>query len=646
MIETNLLIITSFIGFFLSLTSLLQTLSTRFQFPYTILLLISGFVLKSITTAIGYNIPITISTEFIYYIILPLLLFESAYNVNFHQFRRQFKTITFLATFGVMISIFIISVSLPVLIGLPLPVALLFGALISATDPIAVLALFKSLGAPKRLQLLADGESMFNDATAVILFRLIASFVIADQTVDSVTIITGIGSFVYVFIGSIIFGGLFGYIISKFIQQIQNDRFVETTLTITLAISSFIVAEHAFGLSGVIATVASGIILGNLGKTKISGGVAKFMRELWEYVSFICISLVFFFAAITIDLNLLLQNPIKSLTIILVVLLARAISIYLSFYITNNSKIFNTEPNTPLQWQHILNWGGLRGVIPLVLVYSLPDAFEYKQYLLIATLGTLLFSLFVNGLTIKWLLVKLKLHIPKKEDQILKEESQLFTIEQHKQNLKTLKPSLIQNTALKQIRQEIQDQQTQHKKQLLKLATVKELTSSLKHQALTIERQSLDYLYNHNVLTEHSYFKIDNQLNELEDALKYPTLFDKNKLTQIYNRQNENQPLNTSKALNWVQRIIGETKIKQIKYRINELKVKTTTYDNVLDYLDHVKKYIKDKPSALKAIKQVKQEYQTYYKNTTKQLSQLENQFPEIVEEYQKKLIKALIIKE
>src|SRR5690606_14246376 len=137
----------------------------------------------------------------------------------------------------------------------------------------------------------------------------------------------------------------------------------------------------------------------------ISGGLIRFMGELWEYVSFLSISIVFFFSAISIDLYLLLQNPIKLITIIVIVAIARAISIYTTFYITNHIKFFKTEPNTPMSWQHVLNWGGLRGVIPLVLVYSLPDGFRFKQYLLIATLGTLLFSLFINGTTIKWLMI-------------------------------------------------------------------------------------------------------------------------------------------------------------------------------------------------------------------------------------------------
>lgn len=298
-----------FFGVFLAVTAILQPLSRLLQFPYTVALLIVGFGMQMALELLGMHPPLELSEDVIYYILLPLLLYESAFHINVHQFQLQFRTITFMATFGLLLAAGTVAFLLAQLLGMAWWDALLFGALISATDPIAVLAIFKELGAPKRLGLLAEGESMFNDATAVILFRVVAGFAVAENAFRTFDVVYSLAEFSYVFIGSLVFGVISALITARFIAAIENDRLVKTTLTIALALIVFVFSEHAFGLSGVIATVAAGITMGNVGRPKISGSVVQFMQELWEYIGFIGVSLVFFFAAFKLDLTSMFTEP-------------------------------------------------------------------------------------------------------------------------------------------------------------------------------------------------------------------------------------------------------------------------------------------------------------------------------------------------
>jgi CPA1 family monovalent cation:H+ antiporter len=378
--EEELIYIILFISAFLIITGFIQRLTAKWSFlPYTVALLLAGVIGQYFVKLTHIPVEFELSSSVIYYVLLPLLLFESAFHINFHQFKLQFKTITFFATFGLLISVFVIGYVLAFAVGYPLPMAILFGAIISATDPIAVISMFKTLGAPKRLSLVADGESMLNDATGVIAFKVVSAFVLAGSALQSSTLLESTWSFIYVFVGSLIFGAIVGYFFSKLIEKIENDRVIETTMTVACALGSFVAAEHFFHFSGVISCVMAGIVVGNLGKTKFSPGVREFVEEFWSYFAFLSVSLVFFFATFNLDFLIFSKNPIIIIWAIVAVLVGRAISIYGSALITNNTPFFKDEPNIPMSWQHILNWGGLRGVIPLVLAYSLPEDFKYRS---------------------------------------------------------------------------------------------------------------------------------------------------------------------------------------------------------------------------------------------------------------------------
>lgn len=640
-----------FTSFFLFTTSLLHTLTRRFTLvPYTSALLLVGLIAQLLLKYLRIDVHLSLTPNTIFYVLLPLLLFESAMKINFHQFKLQFKTITFMATFGLMTSMLVVAFGLTYLLGLDFATALLFGAIISATDPIAVLALFKSLGAPQRLGLLAEGESMFNDATAVIAFRTLSVFALTGASFAATDILGSLGSFLAIFTGSIAFGAIIGYLVSAIIARIDNDRIVETTLTIALALTSFAFAEHFFHLSGVIAAVSAGITLGNLGRTKISGSVVEFMSEFWEYIGFLSISLVFFFATFNLDTTIFTQDLVRSLIVIVVVLAARALSTYLSFFFSNTLKFFDNEPNVPLSWQHIINWGGMRGVIPLVLVYALPDDFAYKQDFLSFTLAAFMFTLFVNGISIRWLMTALKIHLPKKEEAISNEEKQILSLEGIKQQLKNLPSAEFDQPIVDAFRKTLERQEQIHKTNLLELTTPEELENSLRLQTLTIEQDTAEHLFREGHINENVYFDLESELDLQRDALEHPEVrqgraikkggrLDTN--ASFRKRLKHLSQITTNHPL--LGKFLSSSQEETVYNRMMLLRTRILGSAQAIKHLETIKRTSHTSSEDKNAIDRVIADHHRYTKKNQKKLDQLKKEYPYISKEYQHKLLETLL---
>ncbi|CAN5193412.1 Na+/H+ antiporter [soil metagenome] len=648
--EHGLIEMILFISGFLIFTGLLQKFTSKISFlPYTVALLLAGIIGQFLVAGLHLDLELKLSTDIIYYILLPLLLFESAFHINFHQFRLQFKTITFIATFGLLVSIFAIGYFLAFAIGYPLPIAILFGAIISATDPIAVISLFKTLGAPKRLGLVADGESMLNDATGVIAFKVVSSFVIASTVFQSHDLLNSAGTFTYVFVGSIIFGAIVGYLFSKVIERISNDRIIETTMTVAAALGSFVAAEHFFQLSGVIATVITGIVVGNLGKTKFSPGVREFVEEFWSYFAFLSVSLVFFFATFNLDFSIFSYHPQNIAFAILAVLIGRAISVYGSVFITNYTPFFKDEPNIPMSWQHILNWGGLRGVIPLVLVYSLPENFAYRNDMLSFTMGAFLFTLLINGLTIRSLLLWLGVHLPKKEEEVLAEELSIFELEEAKASLARLKDKEFDPDMLLDLKKELNALEEVHKKHLLKIATPADFEKSLRLQSLHIERRALDDLYHQGYVSENIYFDFDSELDLQQDALEYPEVYSGGAIKEGGTidahagfRKRIARLRNLAAQFPILKSVFKSSREQLIQDRLGLLKARIITSEMVIDYLVKMESYLKSIDQTA-FIKSLIQEHKSLIQDNNDSLTKLTKENINLIQAYQRKLAYNLI---
>ena len=217
--------------------------------------------------------------------------------MDLDELRHNLLPIVTLAVPGVLITTFIIGGITALGIGLPLGVAMVFGALLSATDPVSVVAFFRQLGAPRQLASIVEGESLFNDGTAVVVFRIALAIAISGQF----NLVGSLTNFLWLVAGGLAVGGLLGWLVSKLIARV-DDYLIETTLTTILAYGAYLVAERLH-VSGVLAVVAAGLINGNIGPAGMSPTTRIVIFNFWEYVAFVANSLVFLLIGLDIDLN-------------------------------------------------------------------------------------------------------------------------------------------------------------------------------------------------------------------------------------------------------------------------------------------------------------------------------------------------------
>jgi len=254
----------------------------RFQFPYTVALVLAGLALS-----FRSGLEIELTSELILFLLLPPLVFEAAFHLNLRQLRDNLATIGLLAIPGVILNMLVVGGILSYGAGLSLAVAMVFGALIAATDPVSVIAIFRRLGAPKRLEVLLEAESLFNDGTAVVIFGLALEVLQLGKFNFSEALV----EFVRTAGGGLIVGIVLGWLVSWLIGRI-DDHLIETTLTTVLAFGSYLVAEQ-FHFSGVLAVVAAGLMSGNMGERAMSPTTRIALVNLWEYFAFLANSAVF-----------------------------------------------------------------------------------------------------------------------------------------------------------------------------------------------------------------------------------------------------------------------------------------------------------------------------------------------------------------
>lgn len=374
----------------LLIASLVAIVTERLRVPYT-----AGLVLIGLALALIGQGEINVSPELFLGILVPPLIFEAAFQVRARELVKDLAPILSLAIPGVLLTTFLVGGVLYWGAEFSLAPALLFGSLIAATDPVAVIALFRSLGVPHRLLLLLEGESLFNDGTAIVLFNLMLSIAITGQF----NLIDSLGTFLLVAGGGLAVGFLLGLLISQAISAIDN-ALIETTLTTVLAFGSYVVAEQLH-FSGVLAVVAAGLVSGNLGPRRMAPTTRILVFNFWDYAAFLANSFVFLLLGLQIDLSILLSDWKSVLWAILAVLVSRAASIYGLSWI---------GPGVPMRYKHVLYWGGLRGAISLALALSLPASLGAQGDLLrVMAFGVVLFTLLFQGLTMKPLIKRMGL---------------------------------------------------------------------------------------------------------------------------------------------------------------------------------------------------------------------------------------------
>jgi len=504
----------------------------KWKLPYTIALVIAGLGLG----LMDVKSDLHLTKDLVFAIFLPALLFEAAFHLDLEHFRKNAGPILVLAVIGVILSLLMCGgltyLGLKHLIGVQnfgIMFALLFGALISATDPISVLAIFKTLGVSPRLNLVVEGESLFNDGTAVVMFSLILAAVSGhDAHGSSVESISA--SWVGLMFAKEVFGGLMVGLVTgmalSFVTTKIEDHLIEIMLTTVLAYGTYLIAENLH-VSGVIGVVAAGMASGNYGMRYGMSPTSKLsVISFWEYTAFVINSLIFLLIGMEVKIDQLLEYKYHILIAWIAVVLARAIALNFLFPIIN--KLFRP---LPWKWSPVLVWGGLRGSLSMALALSLIDDVPGPQMemILSMTFGVVVISILFQAMTIKPLLSKLGMMSDERHSDyeelsariksshaVLTEIKQLYRSRSISADVHDLLVKEYEAT-LSNSENAINEYHESNK------ALQKEEINSTRRHLLAVEKDSLRESYHLGVIAEDALKELvgelDAKLDELEEAI-------------------------------------------------------------------------------------------------------------------------------
>ncbi len=369
----------------LLIAAVVAMLTRRLRLPYSVGLLAAGIFVAVLPFAPN----VSLTKDLIFTALLPPLLFEAAFYIHWNQLRRDLSVIVVLATLGVVLSACVTALGMRYLANWQWLSALVFGVLIAATDPVSVIATFKEAKAQGRLLVLVEAESLFNDGTAAVAFGVIVAIVSGKQLIP----LEIIGMLLETIGGGILCGAVVA-LGALLLAGRTDDHLVEITFTTVAAYGSFLLADH-FGLSGVLATITAGLVMGNF-KTfgTISDRGKEAVQAFWEYAAFVANSLVF----LLIGMHEAHQNFVAiwlpAVIAIALVTLGRAVAIYPCCFLFSRSSLC-----MPMKHQHVLLWGGLRGAVALALALGLPPEVPQREEIVTISFAVVAFSVFAQGLT-------------------------------------------------------------------------------------------------------------------------------------------------------------------------------------------------------------------------------------------------------
>ncbi len=496
------------------------------QISFAFLLFFVGLILGTLNIPIFE--PIRLTPEIVLFIYLPLLLFESALHFDFQEFKRVLTPAFLLATIGLVLAAVIVAIPLHLLFALPLEQTLLFGFIIASTDPIAVLSIFKFLGVPNKLRLLVDGESFMNDATSVIAYRLMLGILAAGTGAELSLQFLGeqMLEFVYVMVAGIAIGLALGWISSEIISFISDEATIETSITLVLPILVFLISEEILHASGIMAVLAAGLTLGNYGRLKISASTHHFLQHTWEQISFLVVAIVFVLIGYEIEFSVIQDNLALVVVAVTTLLLGRFVGVYAILGLFNRSVV--QSDRIPFSWFSIVNVGGVRGVLPLIILVSLPDELvTYKELFIQLSLMAILFTFVVNTNLITLIIKRSRLHLPDEIESLEQKLAEVLIIKHMLRRISKLEEGEeLCNDTCERHKLDLKEQLLEKKEQIEKILdgyklNKKDVISNvLKKYLLQLERSTYTHLYERGVLDVHILEKLDQSLLRQLDKLE------------------------------------------------------------------------------------------------------------------------------
>jgi Na+:H+ antiporter len=373
--------------------ALLGIIAWRINLPYAVALVIGGIAVEQLHVG---SLP-QLEPRVLLFVLLPPLLFDAAFRLDDVQLRRLVQPVLWLAVPGTVATAVIVALVLAFTLHVPLTEALLFGSIVSATDPVAVVGVFRNLDAPRRLAVLVEGESLINDGVAITLYT--ATIGLAAS--GSADLPGALLLFVREVIGGVGIGLVFGIVFSRVTAMI-DDHMIEMTLSTALAYGSYLVAQSV-ETSGALACVAAGLVHGSYGRqVGMSERTRRLLDDLWEYFGFVVNAVVFLLVGFTTNLAALAADAVPVIASIVGVLLARIVVVMIPpelLRLTRRIRVVTSHGE-----RAVLIWGGLRGALTITLALALPADFADRQLLIAMAFGVVLFTLLVQGVTLSFVI--------------------------------------------------------------------------------------------------------------------------------------------------------------------------------------------------------------------------------------------------
>jgi CPA1 family monovalent cation:H+ antiporter len=374
----------------LSVAALVAVATHRLRVPSSVALVVLGLLAGALLPAGS----IQVTPELVLLVLVPGLVFEAALRLELEDLRRTAGWMVLLAAPGVVISAAIVAAVLNLATGLPLELGMVVGAMVAATDPVAVVATFRNLGSPRRLATLVEGESLFNDGTALVLFTVTVAAVTADASLGGMLV-----NVVVTLTGSLAIGLAGGWLATR-LMALVDDVAIELSLSLVAAYGTYLLAD-GLHWSGIIATVIAGVVIGTYGRaTGLSERALEALDVVWESIAFVLTAFAFLLVGLAIGFDDLVAAAPSILWGLVAVLVGRVIVVYgllgaAARMLSRRAR----QTDVPLAWLHVLFWAGLRGAVAVAMALSLPADFPQRSLLQQVTFGIVLFTLFVQGTT-------------------------------------------------------------------------------------------------------------------------------------------------------------------------------------------------------------------------------------------------------
>ncbi|MBD2211056.1 cation:proton antiporter [Nostoc linckia FACHB-104] len=485
---------------------------------------VAGLVLAGLVVTELLPQNIGLNDSLILNLFMPILVFEAAINTDISRLRSTIKPIGLLAGPGIVISSGVTAALLHWGLGLNWTAALLAGVILAITDTVSVIAVFKEVLVPSRLSTIVEGESLFNDGVALVLFSLI----VKAHEAGSLTFLAGLQELFVVVVGGSLVGLAVGYLSTVLFVR-ADEPLSSILLTVAVALGAFQIGQ-SFSVSGVVAVVVAGLIVGSVGISgKVSASTRLTLLSFWESISFGVNSFIFLLIGIEVDLITLWQTLPAVLLAIAAYQIARIVSVYPLLAIVR----WFDRP-VPWRWQHVLFFGNIKGSLSMALALSIPASITERDQLIAIVFGTVLLSVVGQGVSLPWLVKRLQLsQVSATRQQVEELQAQLITGKAAQDELDTLlKTGVLPKAVYEEMRAAYQVQIAGAEKILRELYNRRsdELDKkkgesskldAIRRRLLLAEKAALSQAIRQRILSEEIVYerlkKLDEQLLQLED---------------------------------------------------------------------------------------------------------------------------------